>query len=68
MHSEREWRCEECGKLMGTLKGDRLHIRFARSHEYRVSLPAAGICRGCHRLNELREQHASACSDGKLRN
>jgi len=49
---EREWRCTQCGKLLGVLKGKRLHIRFACSHEYLVGFPATGICRCCGTLNE----------------
>jgi len=52
MQGEREWRCTGCGKLLGMRRGERLHIRFARSHEYVVGLPATGVCRGCGTLNE----------------
>ena len=48
-----EWRCSGCGKLLGLRKADRLHIRFARSHEYLVGFPATGTCRCCGTLNEL---------------
>jgi hypothetical protein len=54
MESEREWRCTQCGKLLGRTKGDRLHVRFARGHEYLVGLPATCACRYCGTLNELR--------------
>ena len=47
-----EWRCSGCGKLLGLRKADRLHIRFARSHEYLVGFPATGTCRACGTLNE----------------
>jgi len=50
---EREWRCTRCQKLLGRLEGARLHIRFARGHEYIVGFPAASICRSCRTLNEL---------------
>lgn len=49
----REWRCTSCGKLLGVLNRDRLHIRFARGHEYLVGFPATTVCRGCRTLNEL---------------
>jgi len=49
---EREWRCTRCGKLLGLLEGERLHIRFARGHEYLVGFPATSVCRGCRTLNE----------------
>jgi len=50
----REWRCTQCGKLLGQTKGDRLHVRFARGHEYLVGLPVTCACRCCGTLNELR--------------
>jgi len=48
-----EWRCIRCGKLLGVLEGDRLHIRFARGHQYIVGFPATSVCRSCRTLNEL---------------
>jgi hypothetical protein len=50
---ERDWRCTRCGKLLGLFEGDRLHIRFARGHEYLVGLPATSVCRSCRTLNEV---------------
>jgi phage FluMu protein Com len=52
---DREWRCTRCGKLLGLREGDRLHIRFARGHEYLVGFPVTSICRSCRALNELTE-------------
>ena len=49
---DREWRCTRCGKLLGLMEGDRLHIRFARGHEYLVGFPVTSICRCCRTLNE----------------
>lgn len=49
----KEWRCSRCGKLLGVHDGNRLHIRFAQGHEYRVGLPVTGICRHCGTLNEF---------------
>lgn len=48
-----EWRCRCCNKLLGLLEGDRLHIRFARGHEYIVGVPATSVCRSCRTLNEI---------------
>jgi len=48
-----EWRCTRCGKLLGVLEGGRLHIRFARGHQYIVGFPATSVCRSCRTLNEL---------------
>ena len=53
-HSSTEWRCTKCGKLLGICQNGRMHLRFARRHEYLVSLPVAATCRGCGTLNELR--------------
>lgn len=50
---EREWRCTHCGKLLGLFEGERLHIRFARGHEYLVGFPATSVCRSCRTLNEV---------------
>ena len=48
-----EWRCQDCKKLLGTVEGKRLRIRYARRHEYLVGLPADGTCSRCGALNEL---------------
>ena len=50
---KREWRCTKCEKLLGVLQRGRIHIRFARGHEYLVGLPASSVCRHCRTLNEL---------------
>ena len=57
-----EWRCIRCGKLLGVLEGDRLHIRFARGHQYIVGFPATSVCRSCRTLNEL-TMRQKACED-----
>lgn len=46
-----EWRCTRCGKLLGLYRDGRLHLRFARGHEYFVGFPAVASCRGCGTLN-----------------
>ena len=51
--ADREWRCRRCDKLLGVVLDDRLHLRFARQHEYHAALPASCTCRGCGALNEL---------------
>ncbi|HHH31713.1 MAG TPA: hypothetical protein ENK57_25650 [Polyangiaceae bacterium] len=53
---KKEWRCSRCSKLLGVLSDGRIHLRFARGHEYLVGFPATSVCRGCRTLNELREQ------------
>jgi hypothetical protein len=52
--SSTEWRCTKCDKLLGICQNDRMHLCFARGHEYLVSLPVAATCRGCGTLNEVR--------------
>jgi len=46
------------------LDGDRIHIKFARCHEYIVKLPAYGTCRGCGTLNESPDPKPTA-ADGR---
>jgi hypothetical protein len=43
---ETEWRCSTCNKLLGIIGHGRLHLRFARGHEYMVGFPATSVCRG----------------------
>lgn len=31
-----EWRCTQCGKLLGMAKGSQLHIRVQKNREYLV--------------------------------
>lgn len=46
-----DWRCTGCGKLLGVCRDGRMHLRFARGHEYLVGFPVAATCRGCGTLN-----------------
>lgn len=45
-----DWRCLECGKLLGVRRGGKLHVRV-HGHDYLVSLPAQAVCRGCGAVN-----------------
>jgi phage FluMu protein Com len=56
----KEWRCIRCNKLLAVIDGDRLHIRFARGHEYLVGYPVTSVCRSCRTLNELRDGNSIA--------
>jgi hypothetical protein len=47
-----EWRCTRCDKLLGVCRDGRMHLRFARSHEYFVGFPVQATCRGCGTLNQ----------------
>jgi len=46
-----EWRCTECGKLLGVAKGNQLHIRVQKNREYMVGYPVTANCHGCGTLN-----------------
>ena len=46
-----EWRCARCDKLLGVCRDGRMHLRFARGHEYLVGFPVQATCRGCSTLN-----------------
>lgn len=48
--SNPKWRCS-CGKLLGVHRDGRMHLRFARGHEYFVGFPVVATCRGCGTLN-----------------
>ena len=50
-----DWRCVQCGHLLAILRDERLHIRFARGHEYLVGFPVTSRCRKCGSLNEIRD-------------
>ena len=46
-----EWRCTRCDKLLGVCRDGRMHLRFARKHEYFVAFPVQATCRACSTLN-----------------
>jgi hypothetical protein len=50
--SNPEWRCTRCDKLLGVCRDGRMHLRFARGHEYFVGFPVVATCRGCGTLNQ----------------
>ena len=47
-----DWRCTRCEKLLGVCRDGRMHLRFARGHEYLVGFPVQATCRGCGTLNQ----------------
>lgn len=47
-----DWRCTGCNKLLGVCRDGRVHLRFARGHEYFVGFPVVATCRGCGTLNQ----------------
>ena len=50
---ETVWRCTRCDKLLGVCRDGRMHLRFARAHEYFTGLPVEAICRACSTLNRF---------------
>ena len=48
-----EWRCTRCRKLLGVCRDGRMHLRFARGHEYFAGFPVVATCRGCGALNQV---------------
>lgn len=49
--SSPDFRCTRCDKLLGVCRDGRMHLRFARGHEYLVGFPVQATCRGCGTLN-----------------
>ena len=47
-----DWRCTRCDKMLGVCRDGRMHLRFARGHEYLVGFPIQATCRGCGTLNQ----------------
>jgi len=57
--NEQEWRCSHCGKLLGIIRDERIHLKFARGHEYIVGFPGISVCRSCRTLNEVVDPSAT---------
>jgi hypothetical protein len=49
----RDWRCRCCRRLLGRIRGDRLHIKLKGFTEYAASLPCTATCRTCSAINEV---------------
>ncbi len=49
----RDWRCRCCGRLLGRVRDDRLHIKVKGFSEYVASLPCTATCRTCTAINEV---------------
>lgn len=45
-----EWRCNDCGKLLGMANASQMQIR-RKPLDYVVSLPVVATCYGCGALN-----------------
>jgi len=55
---DQEWRCNQCGRLLGQLLDGRLHLQIARGRAYLVGFPVTTACLGCRALNELATANA----------
>ena len=49
----RDWRCRCCGRLLGRVRENRLHIKVKGFSEYVASLPCTATCRSCTAINEV---------------
>lgn len=47
-----EWRCQDCGKLLGKGNGFQIHIR-RKPAEFLASFPITAKCPGCGALNVM---------------
>ena len=45
-----DWRCQDCGKLLGKGNGSQMHIR-RKPAEFLASFPITAKCPGCGSLN-----------------
>ena len=48
--SNSQWRCTECGKLLGVRREGQMHIRSSRGPEYLTGFPVTSAC-SCGTLN-----------------
>lgn len=46
----REWRCHDCGRLLGKTNGSQMQIR-RKPFDYVVGFPVLATCPGCGSLN-----------------
>lgn len=53
-NSSDDWRCHDCGKLLGKCNGQQMHIR-RKPAEFMASFPITAKCPGCGALNAKNE-------------
>lgn len=58
----RDWRCTRCDKLLGVFEGERIHLRFARGHDYLAGFPITSVCPKCRSLNEVSGPMENRCA------
>jgi phage FluMu protein Com len=50
--TEREWRCRQCGTLIGVERYGRMHLKY-RSAQFIVTGAVTAVCRRCSEINEV---------------
>ncbi len=62
------WKCTDCGKLLGTIKSGKVHIRIKTNQYVAMSTGTTmvqAVCPKCWRLNEVtvpREEETNSTS------
>lgn len=53
--TEIEFRCRnrKCGKLIGIIKYERVHLKYSHCPEHHAGFPLTSVCCGCGTHNEL---------------
>jgi len=50
--AEKEWRCRQCGTLLGVERGGKMHLKY-KTAQFVVTGPVMGVCRRCAEINEI---------------
>ncbi len=59
---EKEWRCRQCGTLLGVERGGRMHLKY-KTAQFVVSGSVMAVCRRCSEINEMVVGHNASASD-----
>ena len=51
LQNESEWRCRQCGTLLGVERGGRLHLKY-KTAQFVVSGEVMAVCRRCAEISE----------------
>ena len=51
LQNEKEWRCRQCGTLLGVERGGRLHLKY-KTAQFVVSGQVMAVCRRCSEISE----------------
>ena len=49
--NEKDWRCRQCGTLLGVERGGRLHLKY-KTAQFVVSGQVMAVCRRCSEISE----------------